>query len=53
MTGIIAGGILCMVIIFIGAYLIFAGHDMAGTSMVGATVVGVATAFVTGRKYNK
>ena len=53
MAGIIAGGIFCIAIVSAGACLVFAGHDVAGTSMVGATLGGVATAFVTGRKYNK
>lgn len=48
--GQIFGLIIAIIIILIGALLIYSGHDTAGTLIMISCLVGLATVFVTGRK---
>ncbi len=52
-VGLILAGILGVLIVLCGSYVIHEGHDTAGASIITTTLIGVVTAFVKGAKVRK
>lgn len=52
-VGLILGGILGVLIVLCGSYVIHEGHDTARATIITTTLIGVVTAFVQGAKARK